>query len=184
MYALFIAGPIVERFYGRATYLIIYLLCAAAGSVASFVIGGDEPSVGASGAIFGLFGVLIAAWRVHDPTVDSRTRALLVQLMPLVLLNLALGFFSGLPIDNSAHIGGLLAGLWLGWLLVPGRVGTLASRMPAGVATRDTWRLSGALRVAGVLALVVVLMVGVAVGTRARGGTGPDGILAKVTTAR
>ena len=59
MYALYLAGTIVERWYGSLRFLLFYLACAAAGSVASFVFGGDVPSVGASGAIFGLFGVLL-----------------------------------------------------------------------------------------------------------------------------
>ena len=75
MYALYLAGPIVERWYGSLWFLILYLLCAAAGSVASFVFGGDVPAVGASGAIFGLFGVLLAANRLHHP-VDRANRGL------------------------------------------------------------------------------------------------------------
>jgi hypothetical protein len=104
---------------------------------------------------------------------------LLAQLGPLVLLNLLFGFLSAGQIDNAAHLGGLVAGLWLGWLLVPTGVPTLAGsfQRPAGMASAG-WRASPALRVAGVLALVVVLAVGIAVGTDARGGTGPGGILA------
>ena len=56
MYALYLSGTIVERWYGSVRFVIFYLTCAAAGSTASFVFGGDVPSVGASGAIFGLFG--------------------------------------------------------------------------------------------------------------------------------
>ena len=66
MYALYLCGPIVERWYGPARFLLFYLLCAAGGSVARFVFGGDVPSVGASGAIFGLFGVLLRR-RLHHP---------------------------------------------------------------------------------------------------------------------
>lgn len=185
MYALWLAGPLVERFYGSLQFLLIYLLTAAAGSIASFVFGGDIPSVGASGAVFGLFGVLLAATRTHDPMVDRSSRMLLAQLGPLVLLNLLFGFLSGGQIDNAAHIGGLVAGLWLGWLLVPTGVATLAGsfQRPAGMAAAG-WRASPAVRVAGVLALVVVLVVGIAVGTDARGGSGPGGILARAGDAR
>lgn len=184
MYALWLAGPLVERFYGSAQFLLIYLLTAAAGSIASFVFGGDIPSVGASGAVFGLFGVLLAATRTHDPMVDRSSRALLTQLGPLVLLNLVFGFMSGGSIDNAAHIGGLVAGLWLGWLLVPTGVPTIAGsfQRPTGMVTAG-WRASPVLRIAGVLALAVVLLVGLIVGTQARGGTGPDGILAGPTEA-
>ena len=73
MYALWLVGPIVERWYGSLRFLAFYLACAAAGSTASFVFGGDVPSVGASGAIFGLFGILLAAGRLHHP-VDRQSR--------------------------------------------------------------------------------------------------------------
>ncbi len=125
MYALYLAGPIVERWYGSLTFLGLYLACAAAGSVASFVFGGNVPSVGASGAIFGLFGVLLAAGRVHHP-VDRQSRGLISQLGMLILINIAFGF-AVQGIDNAAHLGGLAAGLWLGAMLPPTRVQTMAS---------------------------------------------------------
>ncbi|MCU0506180.1 MAG: rhomboid family intramembrane serine protease, partial [Chloroflexi bacterium] len=67
MLALWIAGSLVERLYGAPTMLALYLLTAAAGSAASFAFGGPYPSVGASGAVFGFFGILFAVQRVHDP---------------------------------------------------------------------------------------------------------------------
>ena len=125
MYALYLAGPIVERWYGGFRFLVFYLACAAGGSVASFVFGGPEPSVGASGAIFGLFGILFAANRVHHP-VDRQSRMLVRQIGMLVILNLLFGL--AVPgIDNAGHVGGLLTGLWLGAMLPPIRVQTLAS---------------------------------------------------------
>ncbi|MDO8483314.1 MAG: rhomboid family intramembrane serine protease, partial [Candidatus Limnocylindrales bacterium] len=101
MYALWLAGPIVERWYGRIRFLAFYFACAAGGSAASFVFGGDVPAVGASGAIFGLFGILLAAGRLHHP-VDRQSRALVGQLGMLILINLAFGFASGGSIDNAA----------------------------------------------------------------------------------
>ncbi len=126
MYALYLAGPIVERWYGSLTFLFMYLTCAAAGSVASFVFGGDGPAVGASGAIFGLLGILLAASRFHHP-FDRASRGLIGQLGILVLLNLVIGFAPGSNIDMAAHIGGFLAGLWLGALLPPTGVPTMSS---------------------------------------------------------
>jgi len=161
MYALFIAGPLVEQLYGSGLFLAFYLLCAAAGSVASFVFGSDVPSVGASGAIFGLFGILMSASRTHHPVLDRRGRSLVGQIGTLIIINLAFGFIvSG--IDNSAHIGGLLAGLWLGFLFVPGRVTTLRNlwERPA-----DAPGGAALLPAIGVAALVCVLAVGVVVGT-------------------
>ena len=73
MYALYLMGTIVERWYGSIRFLVFYLACAAAGSTASFVFGGDIPAVGASGAVFGMLGVLLAAGRLHHP-VDRQSR--------------------------------------------------------------------------------------------------------------
>jgi membrane associated rhomboid family serine protease len=176
MYALWLIGPIVERFYGSAIFVLMYLLTAAAGSVASF-LWTDTTSVGASGAIFGLVGVLVAAQRTHDPMVDRRTRALISQLVPLIAINLVFDLFAGY-IDIAAHVGGLLAGLWLGWLLAPARVTTLASnwQRPGGQAADRP----PALRWLGVGALVVVLVVGVAVGTSDRSGGHPSGTAAQL----
>jgi membrane associated rhomboid family serine protease len=180
MYALYICGPLVEQLYGSRLFVGFYLLCAAAGSVASFVFGSDVPSVGASGAIFGLFGLLLAASRAHHPVLDRRGRSLVGQIGMLIVLNLILGFALGARIDNAAHVGGLLAGLWLGVLIVPGRVTTLRSlwRTPAGQEA------SGAppflLPALGIAALVVVLAVGIVIGTAQRGGSavGQPGIAA------
>ena len=125
MYALYLAGPIVERWYGGVRFLVFYLACAAGGSVASFVFGGDIPSVGASGAIFGLFGLLFAANSVHHP-VDRQSRMLVRQVGMLVVVNILFGF--AIPgIDNAAHIGGLVTGLWIGTMLPPSRVQTASS---------------------------------------------------------
>ncbi len=125
MYALYLSGRIVERWYGSLNMLVFYLLCAAAGSIGSFVLGGAGTSVGASGAVFGLFGLLLAAGRVHHP-VDKQSRALVSQLGMLIAINLLFGF--AVPgIDNAAHLGGLAAGLWLGALIPPTKVQTLAS---------------------------------------------------------
>lgn len=167
MYALYLAGALVEQLYGSALFLAIYLLSAAAGSVSSFVFGGDITSIGASGAIFGLFGVLLAVSRTHHPVLDRRGQWLLGQMGVLIVINLGLSFI--IPnIDISAHIGGLVAGLWLGFLLVPGRVPTLGSlwRRPSG--EQATVGLPLPLRTLGVVALVVVIAVGLAVGTQAR----------------
>ena len=188
MYALYLAGPIVERWYGSLWFLILYLLCAAAGSVASFVFGGDVPAVGASGAIFGLFGVLLAANRLHHP-VDRANRGLVSQLGFLVLLNLVFGFASGGQIDNAAHLGGLFAGLWLGAAIRPTGVPTMSAmwRRPGGATSAIG---SGAaptsapvtepprfVPAVAVGAVVVVVLAGIFVGTAAR----EDGFAAGAT---
>ena len=125
MYALYLVGPIVERWYGSIRFLVFYLACAAAGSAASFVFGSAPLAVGASGAIFGLFGIVFAAGRIHHP-VDQASRALMSQLLLLIVINIGFGFAVG-GIDNAAHLGGLFAGLWLGGLIPPSGVPTLAT---------------------------------------------------------
>ncbi len=174
MYFLYLVGPLVEQLYGSARFLLLYVLTAAGGSAGSFLLGGSGPSVGASGAIFGLCGVLLAVSAIHRPVLDGRGRAVMSQIGGLVVLNLIIGFgidALGAQIDNFAHIGGLLAGLWLGFALPPIR-STLASywQRPAaapgapgvipvggGGAAPDR-RVVGLLRLLAVAALAVVIV--------------------------
>lgn len=173
MYALYLAGPIVERLYGRLVFGGFYVLCAVGASIASFVFGSDVPSVGASGAIFGLFGVILAASRIHHPMLDRQGRALVGQLGTLIVVNLVIGFAMSAAVDNFAHVGGLLTGIWLGYLIPPGAAPTLATFWirptagsgTSGVAAGGTQSL---LRVLGVVALLLLFVVGIAVGTAAR----------------
>ena len=73
---------------------MFYLATAAAASTASFVFGGDVPSVGASGAVFGMVGILVAAGRLHHP-VDRQARGIVGQLVVLIIINMVFGFSSG-----------------------------------------------------------------------------------------
>ncbi|HEX5148075.1 MAG TPA: rhomboid family intramembrane serine protease [Candidatus Limnocylindrales bacterium] len=173
MYALWLAGPIVERWYGRVRFLAFYLACAAAGSAGSFVFGSDIPSVGASGAIFGLFGILLAAGRLHNP-VDRQSRALVGQIGMLIVINLVFGFASGGSIDNAAHIGGLVAGLWLGALVLPTGVPTLSTlwQRPSVGSVPSRAQPGGPppafMATIGVGVVAIVVAAGIAVGTAER----------------
>ena len=131
MYALWIVGPIVERLYGPVRFLFIYLVAAAGGSAASFVFSNAPLSVGASGAIFGLFGMLMVANYVHKPALTRMARSLTSQIGFLIAINLGLDLF--IPqIDISAHIGGLIAGAWLAVLMVPAGAISLKSYWQPG----------------------------------------------------
>lgn len=169
MYALYLVGPVVERIYGWKLYLFIYLACDLAASVASFVFG--DPliaSVGASGAIFGLFGCLFVAGRLHNPVLDRQGRSLAAQVGTLIVLNLAIGFtFGAGTIDNFAHLGGLLAGGWLGFVLVPQGVPTLASGWvrTSGLPLPTDPRASPWLRILAVVALLLLCVLGVIAGS-------------------
>ena len=108
MYALYIIGSQVETYIGKYKYTIIYFFSAITGCLLSCVIN-TSWSLGASGAIFGLMGALCYFGYHYRLYLDN---ALKTQIVPLILLNLALGFI--IPnIDNAAHIGGLVGGLFM-----------------------------------------------------------------------
>lgn len=161
MYALWIVGPIVESIWGRRVLLLFYGLTALGASTLSFLTT-PGPGVGASGAIFGLIGVILAGTRAHHPMLDRRARAIVPQLGMFTIINLAFGFLAPGMIDNGAHIGGLLAGLWLGFVVPPGKVPTLRSawQHPGG---RPAER-SPMLVAAGVIGFVGVVAAGLAFG--------------------
>ncbi len=103
--ALFYLGSAVERIYGNARFLLIYLFAGFAGSLASFVFT-SSLSAGASGAIFGCFGALLFVGITY-PKLFFRTMG--ANILVLIGINLAIGFT--IPgIDNAGHIGGLIGG--------------------------------------------------------------------------
>ena len=134
MYALYLAGPITERLYGSTMTAIFYLVCALGGSLGSFAFGGDVPSVGASGAIFGLFGIILVATRTHHPALDRTSRNFVTQLGTILLINIVFGIVASGYIDNFAHAGGFISGALLGIAFVPGRVATMRSMWQAGAS--------------------------------------------------
>jgi membrane associated rhomboid family serine protease len=162
MYALYLVGPIVEQLYGRSLYLAFYVVCIAAGSIATYAFGDVPNGVGASGGIFGLFGLLLLAARVHHPVVGRQSRMLVGQIGSLIAINLVLGF--AIPgIDNLAHLGGLAAGSFLGFLIPPGRVPTMRTMWKRPDGTVSQAELTG--RIVGSIALAVVMVVGFLIGT-------------------
>jgi len=157
MYALYICGPLVEQIYGSVRMVLFYLVAAAGGSVGTFVFGDAGLGVGASGAIFGLFGVLFAASRLHMPVLDRRGRAILSQIGMLIVINLVIGFSFGF-IDNFAHLGGLAAGLLLGVAFPPGGSVTLSSMWQPGSDRPLARRFIGSpLGMIGAAVILVVL---------------------------
>lgn len=106
MYSLWVVGSKVENYLGRTNFLIIYLLSGLMGSVFSIVFNSNSISIGASGAIFGLMGSLLYFGYYYRIYLSN---TLINQMIPIIILNLILGFsLSG--IDNAAHIGGLIGG--------------------------------------------------------------------------
>ena len=130
MYGLWILGPWVEKLYGSARFVVFWVATGIAGIVASYltVIPGshpgliasfliknhDGPSVGASGALFGLIGVLfVFGLKYRRELPEGFKRAFGTGMVPVILINLAIGFAGRSIIDNAAHLGGLLAGATL-----------------------------------------------------------------------
>lgn len=115
-YALFQLGRIVEGIYGYRKFFIAYVLSGLSGSLLSFLLNFRQVGVGASGAIFGLAGLLFSGGLKYRNTSLHR---LGMSLLPFIFINLLIGFTVP-AIDNAAHVGGLLAGMGLGWVLAPG----------------------------------------------------------------
>jgi len=116
MYALFFIGVYLEPLLGRTKFLTAYLAAGLLSSVAStWWHGNDIVGAGASGAIFGMYGVFLALLTTN--IVDKHARqSLLTSVGIFVAYNLYYGF-THKEIDNSAHIGGLLSGLVIGYIL-------------------------------------------------------------------
>lgn len=116
MVCLFYVGIHLEKLMSRGRYLCIYLLSGLAGSTVS-LLWHTEPgvAVGASGAIFGLYGAYIAqlAGGVYP---KSESRLVLREMLIIIGVNLLVGIVPG--IDNAAHIGGLVCGLLLGFMFL------------------------------------------------------------------
>ena len=133
--ALFILGMLCEAAFGRAQFVVLYVLSGLAGSIVSLAVSAG-PSVGASGAIFGLQGAAIVLFRRHRDRLLVRDRRI-----GLVLLLWALySIFGGLMtpfIDNGAHLGGVLAGALVGRQLHA----VVLDPMPAGHQARLRWVL-------------------------------------------
>jgi hypothetical protein len=150
--------------YGSWLMLAFYLVCGIAASAASFALAPWGWSVGASGAIFGLFGVILVATRFHHAILDAQSRSIAGQIGILIVINLAIGFSGLMNVDNYAHVGGLLAGLWLAFVLPPTQVQTLASAWQAPRRARSPAQVL-ALRAVGVAALVALVGGVIAYGT-------------------
>src|SRR5947207_7901045 len=127
MYGLWIIGPWVEKIYGSAKFVVFWVSTGVAGVLASYltVIPGsrpgliasfiikraDDPSAGASGALFGLVGVLfVFGLKYRRELPEGFKRAFGTGMLPVILLNLGIGFVGRGFIDNAAHLGGMLCG--------------------------------------------------------------------------
>lgn len=134
-YALWIVGQQVERLYGAARFVVFYVVMGVAGVLGSYFYNPTAASAGASGAIFGLFGVLLMFGIRNRKSVPRwLARAIGRGVLPVIVLNLVIGL--AIPVvDNSAHVAGLLSGMVLGGVFsfhAPGR------RTPPAFQTAQT----------------------------------------------
>ncbi|MCD6289816.1 MAG: rhomboid family intramembrane serine protease [Anaerolineae bacterium] len=159
-YALWQLGVEVERVYGRSRFLVIYLLSGVYGATASYAFGGYL-SAGASGAIFGLVGTLVAYFLHHRELFGRRGRAYLSNMLVIVVVNLFIGVTSP-GIDNWGHIGGLVSGFLLGYGLVPIYAPPQYLSVGFPIRLRDINPLTRRVVVVGVaLVMLVAMVVGV-----------------------
>lgn len=144
MYVLFALGPTLERVLGHGRFVVLYVVAALGGSVASYTFSDPRTvSVGASGAIFGLMGALLVAGR--------RLKWDVRQVLILLAVNVVIGFISP-DVDWRAHFGGLVVGALVAavfvWTPTPFR------------AARVLWQSLGVLAVLVGLVLVTVWRTG------------------------
>jgi rhomboid protease GluP len=117
MYALYQGGTLVERLFGSTRFALIYLLSALSGSIASGWWDPMRNSAGASGAIFGVYGALLAFMAVRREDIPpSMLKSISSSALLFCLYSLVIGWAHPL-IDNACHIGGLLAGFVSGAIL-------------------------------------------------------------------
>ena len=117
MWALWGAGRLAERIFGSASFVVLYLTAGLVASLSSVAWNPFNNSVGASGAIFGVLGACLALLFRRDARVPRKlVRAQGLSTLAFTLFSLINGFI-GSQIDNAAHVGGLIGGGVLGWIL-------------------------------------------------------------------
>jgi membrane associated rhomboid family serine protease len=159
MYVLYLYGPVVERMYGSLEYGLIYLLCGAGGSVLTILWDPTQFAAGASGAIFGIIGLLFAVSRRHHAVLGREARSMMAGIGSYLVFLLIFTFV--MPrISWTGHLGGLIVGFVLGWLLPPTGVATLGSlwRSPTGDQLHRGMPVT--LRLAVYAGVLVVLVIG------------------------
>lgn len=158
-FALYSLGPESERIYGTRRFLALYTLAGLGGSVASYLLS-PAPSVGASGAIFGLIGGLGIFFFLNRRALGEFGRTQVQSIVSIAVINLLIGFSAQGIIDNWGHLGGLLVGVLVGVALAPRLRRELLLFPPVMVRSYPNWGWPAALGMALVLLALVVLLPG------------------------
>lgn len=144
MFSLLILGPFVEKLYGSAKFVVFWVVTGIAGTVGSYLTvrpalahgvfgsfifhGQDVPAAGASGALFGLVGVLfVFGIKFRRELPEGFKRVFGTGLLPIIFINLFIGFIGRSFIGNSAHLAGLFSGAALALFVDYRRPGARAS---------------------------------------------------------
>lgn len=122
-FSLYSTGPSVESWFGRSRFAALYLVSGIGGNILSFFCT-PTPSVGASGAIFGLVGATAVLLARHRRILGSRSRKGLNSLAYIMMVNFGMGMSPGSRIDNFGHLGGLVGGAMFAYLVGPRLVET------------------------------------------------------------
>lgn len=158
MYILYLYGQIAERMYGRLEFAAIFLLCAAGGSVLTILIDPAQFAAGASGAIFGLVGLLFVVSRRHHAILGGEARTMMAGIGTYLVFLLIFTFI--VPnISWTGHVGGMIVGAILGFLLPPTGVETMGGMWRAPTGERLMGAMPPPMRVAvygGVAALLFI----------------------------
>jgi membrane associated rhomboid family serine protease len=118
MWALWNVGRLTERLFGNWVYAFLYFACGVLSGLASIVWDPSRSTIGASGAIFGIFAAFIVFSLHPRGRVSVKVPAALwISTLIFALYNLVAGFFAP-GIDNAAHVGGVISGLVLGLVMV------------------------------------------------------------------
>jgi membrane associated rhomboid family serine protease len=159
MFVLYLYGSIVERMYGPIEYAAIYLLAAAGGSVLTILAAPAQSAAGASGAIFGVVGLLFAVSRRHHAMVGHEARRMMGGVGTYLVFLLVFTFVAP-NISWTGHVGGLLVGAVLGFFLPPTGVATLASMWRAPTGEQLHGRMPIPIRAAIYAGVAAVLLAG------------------------
>ncbi len=159
MYVLYMYGQIAERMYGRFEFAAIYLLCAAGGSVLTILVDPRQFAAGASGAIFGLVGLLFVVSRRHHAVLGGEARTMMAGIGSYLIFLLVFTFL--VPnISWTGHVGGLIVGALLGFLLPPTGVETMGGMWRSPTGERLTGAMPRSLRAVVYGGVGVLLVIG------------------------
>ena len=116
MFSLYLIGRGMEMYFDTRSYLTIYIFSGLLGGLVSLYMHSNSVGVGASGAIFGVFGALAGFFLAHRDKIEAHSKAFMKDFAIVLGINLVLGL--SIPsIDVSAHIGGLIIGLIGGFVI-------------------------------------------------------------------